>query len=835
MTSDSPSNSDPASTTSVVRALLLTDLVDSTRLIERLGDRRASRLLAQEEEQARRLAHRYGGQEIDRSDGFLFLFDHAWQAVGFALDYHRALEDLSIDLPMSLRGRVGIHVGETYLTPNAAEHVARGAKQMEVSGLAKPLAARLMSAANPGQTLLSGTAYDLAARPCAEHLNPRPALHWANHGAWLLKGIDHPVQVHAVGHDERMAAREPIENDKVRSLRRRQRRRLLLAAAGVASVAALPAGYWLWRRDSVQRWQSQWLVIADWSLEQAADGRLSNVLATAFRIAMQQSRFAYVMDAGAVLTALQRMRGEPPIDRAKAVEIARRESAAAAIVPSFAAFPGGVLLGAELVEAIGGRTVAAAQEQIADLTDLTGALDRLAAAIRRNVGEPDTDIQRDALPLAKVTTANLEALRLYSEVDGLMQQRKDDEAIAALERAIVLDAEFASAHAKLGTIHAIRRSEVSISEKHWRRAASIEGRLTPREQMYVDGCLSWTEDPVVMRARWGGMATAFPDDAAAVNNAALVEWTHFGDFVAAERGFRRGLPIPHRWNYIIWHHLGYAQMGQGLVTESLASFEESLKRGEHPAHFGIVRAQLLNGDVAAAQDMLARFRDNGAVSWRADQCDAEVLALAFNGKFEAALAVADRQREMAISEKFRTADRMGLRNRLLLCDALGDADGARAAAMALRELLHSDMSAPSGGALVLPPFDALMLSAFAARKAWEQGEFIVPEALLGRWGRFPAVLAAARLAEGWQSLHAGRARDALRLAREGRDQVSLYAFFELEAAAYAALGEDSNRRDRMQQARKRLSQGFGENFSHFSTHAENLLAWQRLGGDEASA
>jgi putative peptide modification system cyclase len=818
---------------SVIRALLLTDLVDSTRLIERLGDRRAARVLAQEEEAARRILRRYDGIEIDRSDGFLFIFEHAWQAVGFALDYHRALEALSDELPLRLLARVGVHVGETYLSQNAADDIARGAKQMEVSGLAKPIAARLMSAANGGQTLVSGTVFDLAARACTDHLRSDLPQHWAAHGAWRLRGVDAPVHVHAVATDERIARKEPIENDKVRSLQRLARRRVLFGAAAAGAAVAVPGGWWLWRRNTMRSWQSQWLVIADWNLGQSDPG-LADVLSIAFRIALQQSRFAYVMDPGAVLSTLQRMRGTPPVDRNKAVEIARRESAAAAIVPSFAKFQGGVLLSAELVEAAAGRTVAAAQEQIADLSDLTGALDRLATTIRRNVGEPDTDIQRDALPLAKVTTANIEALRLYSEADALMQQRKEEEAVAALERALVLDPEFASAMAKLGTFHAIRRSEVSLSERHWRQAASIEGRLTPREQMYVDGCLSWTEDPVAMRARWGGMATAFPDDAAAINNAALVEWTHFGNLTEAERGFRRGLPIPHRWNYIIWHHLGYTQLGQGRIEEALASFGESQKRGEHPAHFGIVRALLLHGDLAAARELVDRFRGNGGASWQTDQCDAEILTLAFDGQLEAALTVAERQREMAITQKFRTADRVGLRNRALLCDALGDEQGARAAALALRELLAADMSAPSGGSLVLPPFDALMLSAFAARKGWNPQDFVVADALLGRWARFPTVIAAARLTEGWQAVRAGRAKDALRLAREGRDQISLYAFFELEAEAYAAMQEDGSRRDRVQQARRLLTQGFGEDFSHFATHLDNLLAWQRLGASERS-
>ena len=41
------------------------------------------------------------------------------------------------------------------LRENAPEDVARGAKPVEVEGLAKPLAARVMSLARGGQTLLT--------------------------------------------------------------------------------------------------------------------------------------------------------------------------------------------------------------------------------------------------------------------------------------------------------------------------------------------------------------------------------------------------------------------------------------------------------------------------------------------------------------------------------------------------------------------------------------------------------------------------------------------------------------------------------------------------------
>ena len=56
-------------------ALLFTDLVDSTAVVERLGDARAASVLAEHDRRARALLARHGGREIDHSDGFFLLFD----------------------------------------------------------------------------------------------------------------------------------------------------------------------------------------------------------------------------------------------------------------------------------------------------------------------------------------------------------------------------------------------------------------------------------------------------------------------------------------------------------------------------------------------------------------------------------------------------------------------------------------------------------------------------------------------------------------------------------------------------------------------------------------
>jgi predicted ATPase/class 3 adenylate cyclase/tetratricopeptide (TPR) repeat protein len=169
------------------RALLLTDVVDSTLLVERLGDAAAAELGAAHDRAARDLLREWRGREIDKTDGMLMLFEHAPDAVGYAIAYHRALAAL----PVPLQARAGLHVGPVILRRNPPRDVAHGAKPIEVEGLAKPLAARVMSLALGGQTLLTREARDA--------LGAAPGWRVQPHGHWRVKGLAEPVELFEIG------------------------------------------------------------------------------------------------------------------------------------------------------------------------------------------------------------------------------------------------------------------------------------------------------------------------------------------------------------------------------------------------------------------------------------------------------------------------------------------------------------------------------------------------------------------------------------------------------------------------------------------------------------
>ena len=126
------------------------------------------------------------GREIDKTDGMLMMFSGAADAVNFAMAYHRALASL----PVSLMARAGLHVGPVLLRENSAEDIALGAKPLEVEGMAKPTAARVMSLARGGQTLLTPEA--------RENLGPTE-LKVESLGHWMVKGVEEPIELFEVG------------------------------------------------------------------------------------------------------------------------------------------------------------------------------------------------------------------------------------------------------------------------------------------------------------------------------------------------------------------------------------------------------------------------------------------------------------------------------------------------------------------------------------------------------------------------------------------------------------------------------------------------------------
>ena len=155
----------------VLRALLLTDIVESTRMSEQLEEEAATALWSAHDRLARDLVQQWRGREIDKSDGMLVLFDTVSDARGICAGLSRRASRAAAWA--SRPAPVSTSVALTCV-PIRAEDVARGAKPIEVGGLALPTVARVMSVAVGGQTLISDDARERSGCRAAAHAVPWP-------------------------------------------------------------------------------------------------------------------------------------------------------------------------------------------------------------------------------------------------------------------------------------------------------------------------------------------------------------------------------------------------------------------------------------------------------------------------------------------------------------------------------------------------------------------------------------------------------------------------------------------------------------------------------------
>ena len=93
------------------RTFVVTDIVDSTNLLETLGDAKWRKLLARHDELLRERIAEHGGEVIKQTgDGFFAAFDHPKAAVDAAVAIQRALEEEIVAPDV----RIGLHTGAAF-------------------------------------------------------------------------------------------------------------------------------------------------------------------------------------------------------------------------------------------------------------------------------------------------------------------------------------------------------------------------------------------------------------------------------------------------------------------------------------------------------------------------------------------------------------------------------------------------------------------------------------------------------------------------------------------------------------------------------------------------
>jgi putative peptide modification system cyclase len=609
-----------------VRTLLLTDLVDSTTLVERLGDSPAAELFREHDRLVLQLQQRWRGRLIDRSDGLLLLFERPVDALGFALDYNRGLRALS-ERPelqqrkLVLQARAGLHVGEVLTWRNSETAVQAGAKPLEVEGIAKPLAGRLMTLARPGQILLSATAEPMAHRSARELGERSEHLIWKSHGRWRLKGVPDAQEIFEVGEPGFAPLRAPKENNAKAWRDIPLWRRPAALAAEVLLLVGIGTGAWFVTRPqpAIAFNERDWVVVGDLR-NLAGDARLDDSLEQAFRISLEQSRYVNVLSDLKVRETLQRMQRKPDaqVDRILGAEIALRDGARALLLPTVAEVGGRLRVSVEVVDPRTQTTVYAAMADGKGIDSALASIDEVTDQLRNQLGEAMESVQQTSVPLPNVSTPSLDALKAYALARNVMDTARDRPAVLGLyQRALQLDPQFALAHAGIAATHA-SFGEVAAAKEQWRKALALPDRLSSQEKLRIELMLRQYDPPQQYFQLVDQYLRLYPDDFDVIGRVAMNHWHQKNDFGTAEGYLRRALAPAAPRQGAVSYVVAVMLLGQERDTDALAMFRKSRQLGFKGAGGYEVRAYDVRRRHAEA-DRVHALGIDGKQGWRGEE------------------------------------------------------------------------------------------------------------------------------------------------------------------------------------------------------------------------
>lgn len=176
-------------------AVVLTDIIGSTKFVQRNGAKVAAQWFGVHDRAVMNFIARNNGQLVDASDGHLMYFATVSDAIAFAFAYKKYLRQKKFPF----RSRVGIH-WDKMLIVKSPEHLVRaGGKRINLEGIGKNIAARTMSLCEAEQILLSSSAF-LRYKNYG-HRNPHipQRAQSALVGLYKFKGVSEPEALYAIG------------------------------------------------------------------------------------------------------------------------------------------------------------------------------------------------------------------------------------------------------------------------------------------------------------------------------------------------------------------------------------------------------------------------------------------------------------------------------------------------------------------------------------------------------------------------------------------------------------------------------------------------------------
>ncbi len=379
-------------------------------------------------------------------------------------------------------------------------------------------------------------------------------------------------------------------------------------AAGAAAVLAsgvLALAVAGWMRPHLPPGRTG-VVLADLQ-NLSGDPAFDHVVGRVLQVDLAQSPFLQVASDTKVAEILALM--EQPKDATLSPPLARgvcaRTNGGAVITPAIASLGAHYVVMLAASDCLNGRQLFEDKAEAQDKEGVAGAVDRLSARLRRQLGEAGSTVSRFDVTLAPERTSSFAALKAYSEGMWLDTHGKILDAIPLYRHAIDLDPGFTMAYVRLSQDYYNTRQPLEdaavITKAYGMRTTVSEPNqlfIVNRYNMVV------THDLVAALQSLKVMVRLYPKDVVAWGNLSnLQNW--LGDYAAAIESGRKALALdPHRPGpYSV---LARALNPAGRPAAALPGDEQAVRAG---VAGGDTRGQMIAehfilGDLAGAERLI---------------------------------------------------------------------------------------------------------------------------------------------------------------------------------------------------------------------------------------
>jgi len=263
--------------------------------------------------------------------------------------------------------------------------------------------------------------------------------------------------------------------------------RTLMFGGIAAAVLLAIGGYYFWHnRVSAKLTDKDSIVLADF-VNTTGDAVFDGALRQGLSAQLEQSPFLNLLsdERIAQTLALMAKSKDARLTHDIAGEVCQRTASAATIEGSISNLGNQYILGLRAVNCRNGDLLAEEQVTATGKEQVLNSLGQAASKIREKLGESLASVQKYDAPPESVTTPSLEALKAYSlGYQSQIVKADFSAAVPSFQRAIGLDANFAMAHARLGTCFT-NLGQTARAAESTRRAYDLRDRVGELERFYI--------------------------------------------------------------------------------------------------------------------------------------------------------------------------------------------------------------------------------------------------------------------------------------------------------------------------------------------------------------